>query len=130
MASFGASISEKGLTIQLVAGQPSNTVSAAGNNIGMRQGFLQGLLMPTPMGVSNLTVFPNPVVKELYVMEKLFNGEKVVLTSVSGQTILENPIDADIERFVLDLQSLQSGLYILNINSSLRKIKSTKIIKI
>jgi hypothetical protein len=72
-------------------------------------------------GLSSILVYPNPTADRIYIKtEKTFNAE---LFDLTGRKIQQT------KQKQLDMSSLSSGAYILNVTTENNKIQSFKILK-
>ena len=72
-------------------------------------------------GLSSILVYPNPTADRIYIKtEKTFNAE---LFDLTGRKIQQT------NQKQLDMSSLSSGAYILNVTTENNKIQSFKILK-
>jgi hypothetical protein len=72
-------------------------------------------------GLSSILVYPNPTADRIYIkIEKTFNAE---LFDLTGRKIQQT------NQKQLDMSSLSSGVYILNLTTENNKIQSFKILK-
>lgn len=78
--------------------------------------------------IMDYEIFPNPATDKLYFSYlSLENLESINITNIKGQVIKEIPYKNKAESMVIDIKDLQSGIYLLNVQTAL-KVSSTKFI--
>lgn len=132
ITSAGTTISGPGGSIYISIGEPINT-EIDGGEIMISQGFLnvstQGVITSTDDLLNELVdVYPNPTSAEIEIVIPEFSGAyKYYLLDQLGKLIQEG--DLDDKRNVLGLQSIDSGIYFLNIVKEDRRSRTLKIVK-
>jgi hypothetical protein len=128
---FGGSVRfDSKTTIQMIAGQPSNTTVVSDNGVVMRQGFLQPPGFFLEKAVIHINIFPNPTSDFIQIAGEVMKGDEISIYDANGRTI-EKQIIIDADAIVkLPLASKNTGVYLLSISRSGVVIKSEKIIKI
>ena len=104
----------------------------------LKQFFLDGTFIYSPvrkvnfdLDINEVTVFPNPAAKEIFVALNDFEGEKVELQIYNslGQPMYQESIDEILSEPVrFDLKNYSSGVYTLIIQTENRKIIAKKFV--
>lgn len=77
--------------------------------------------------VSNVTIYPNPVINEVYIKGSE-NIQKIQILSLMGQVEFEQ-FSNGLNTEIIDLSFLSSGIHIINLYDSEGSIESKKIVK-
>lgn len=87
--------------------------------------YFNGKLNPSTINISEVLIYPNPVLNELTVDTKKEGGSKKIrLYDMQGKLILDTVVSGTISK--INLESLSKGIYLINISNE--KINMVKLI--
>ncbi len=134
IASSGGSGSSSSSTLNWTIGQPIINTYASNTNT-LSNGFMQGSLSVTgitPLGTDNfkVSVYPNPTQESITIAFEDVTKEKLKynITSLDGKVVF-NSIPLTSNQQTANLQTMNSGTYILSIYNEKQILLSFQIIK-
>ena len=80
---------------------------------GFQLEFINPLLSVTPFKKSKISVYPNPVLDQLFITSESLQAKSLAIYSISGQRILSEKNNAN----TVDVSELSKGVYFLEITS-------------
>lgn len=81
------------------------------------------------LDINRMSLYPNPTKGEFYVItEKPYNDAKLSIQDLTGKTVFQADVDLRSQRAIIDISSLQTGVYIIVIQTEQGKI-TKKLIK-
>lgn len=129
ISSTGSYMSDNGISVQQIIGQPYNTSAYYSNNTRYNPGFIQPVFrIETIKSTINATIFPNPA-SNLINIETTLILEDVVLKimDMNGKLLLNEKIHA-FKTYAIDCSYWTSGVYLISMADSKNDLYSSKLI--
>jgi hypothetical protein len=80
-----------------------------------------------PTSAFDISIYPNPASSEINININNKTLKNIQILDISGKTILEKKINTLENKFTIDLSSLESGIYIVNLQTK-KEVFSSKLI--